>query len=63
MKPTGIKVHGVTADQMASKDVVMLANMAQLKTKLQPALALRHERSMSRPDAPVPASLRADHSL
>ena len=44
LKPTGLKVQGaVTAKEMQSKDVVMLANLAQLKTKLQPQLAKSKE--------------------
>jgi hypothetical protein len=39
MKPTGVKVAGATAKEMSSKDVVLLANMPMVKTKLQPMLA------------------------
>src|SRR5262245_26140794 len=39
LKPTGIKTQGATAKELATKDIVMLANLAQLKSKLQPELA------------------------
>jgi hypothetical protein len=47
LKPTGLKVQGaVTAKEMQSKDIVMLANFAQLKTKLQPELAKGKEEAL-----------------
>jgi hypothetical protein len=43
LKPAGIKVSGATAKEMATKDVVMLANLAQIKTKLRPEIAKHKE--------------------
>src|SRR5206468_3630315 len=47
LKPTGMKVTGATAKEMASKDIVMLANMAKLKGMLQPQLASAKEEAIS----------------
>src|SRR5205814_3135471 len=46
LKPTGIHVAGATAKEMSTKDICMLANMKQLKTKLQPDLAKAKEEAL-----------------
>lgn len=46
MKPTGVKVAGAAAKEMTSKDVVLLANMAMVKSKLQPMLAQGKEQAL-----------------
>jgi hypothetical protein len=38
LKPTGLKLTGVTAKEMASKDVCMLANIPRLRAIVQPEL-------------------------
>ena len=50
LKPTGIKVSGATEKEMSTKDIVLFANMAQLKAKLQPQLAKAKESALSEMD-------------
>ena len=47
LKPTGLKVAGATAKEMSTKDICVLANVAQLKVKLQPQLAKAKEDALA----------------